>query len=257
MNTEEQIKANALRYQQNGIEKWEGTNPSKFDAFYQAIFQHCTSSLLPHLKTRAEKLVEYWPASFLWGTRSEYKRGFADDRAYLYKEGTFATGYFVVTDKSAYLVALRNMTDQFPRFATGTGGFALRVMKRMGGESDERRPIKEDKIWIIPYSTILAAEIGQDDERSEVLFIRTTLELWHIYDHFNGTLEMMNQAVTMGTSGKLAAIWTSPTTHQSQSPKAPSAEILEMLKKLGELKDAGVLTESEFEQKKKDLLSRL
>jgi hypothetical protein len=35
------------------------------------------------------------------------------------------------------------------------------------------------------------------------------------------------------------------------------AEVLETLKKLGELRDAGVVTEDEFEAKKKELLSRL
>lgn len=45
--------------------------------------------------------------------------------------------------------------------------------------------------------------------------------------------------------------------HLSSAPAANSASVLEALKGLAELRDAGVLTEAEFEAKKADLLSRL
>jgi hypothetical protein len=38
---------------------------------------------------------------------------------------------------------------------------------------------------------------------------------------------------------------------------AASTDIPEQIRKLGELRDAGVLTEEEFEAKKKDLLDRM
>lgn len=39
--------------------------------------------------------------------------------------------------------------------------------------------------------------------------------------------------------------------------EAPAPDVMDQLKKLGELRDAGVLTNAEFEVKKADLLSRL
>lgn len=38
---------------------------------------------------------------------------------------------------------------------------------------------------------------------------------------------------------------------------APPTDVMDQLRKLGELRDAGVLTEAEFEAKKADLLGRL
>jgi hypothetical protein len=46
---------------------------------------------------------------------------------------------------------------------------------------------------------------------------------------------------------------------EGPTPKegAASTDIPEQIRKLGELRDAGVLTEEEFEAKKKDLLDRM
>ena len=43
----------------------------------------------------------------------------------------------------------------------------------------------------------------------------------------------------------------------TSAPVAPAADPMEQLEKLGRLRDAGVVTDAEFEQKKADLLSRL
>jgi Short C-terminal domain len=54
-----------------------------------------------------------------------------------------------------------------------------------------------------------------------------------------------------------------PATANADQAPAPPAEMtsrddpIEQIKKLGELRDAGVLTDQEFESKKADLLSRL
>ena len=47
-----------------------------------------------------------------------------------------------------------------------------------------------------------------------------------------------------------------PNAHQGGSISA-SEEAIRLLKQLGELKDAGVLTDDEFAQKKKELLEKL
>ncbi len=40
-------------------------------------------------------------------------------------------------------------------------------------------------------------------------------------------------------------------------PQAPAVDLIDQLKRLGELRDAGVLTQEEFDSKKADLLSRM
>ena len=42
--------------------------------------------------------------------------------------------------------------------------------------------------------------------------------------------------------------------HKNKSKKSPSADYIEELKKLAELRDLGIITEEEFEAKKKELL---
>ena len=43
-----------------------------------------------------------------------------------------------------------------------------------------------------------------------------------------------------------------------QSAASPgSSDVMETLRKLGELRDAGILTDAEFEEKKRDLLERI
>ena len=42
--------------------------------------------------------------------------------------------------------------------------------------------------------------------------------------------------------------------HNNKSKKSPSTDYIEELKKLAELRDLGIITEEEFQQKKKELL---
>ena len=57
----------------------------------------------------------------------------------------------------------------------------------------------------------------------------------------------------MAATGKLSEVFPS-SAHPS---KATQAEVISLLKELGELKEKGIITESEFNAKKKELLSRL
>jgi len=44
---------------------------------------------------------------------------------------------------------------------------------------------------------------------------------------------------------------------QPQQPQAASIDVTEQIKKLGELRDQGLLTEQEFDSKKQELLARM
>lgn len=149
------------------------------------------------------------------------------------------------------------LTKQFPLIPSP--GLFGSILEAFVGVYDWRKATKEDKIRAAHYNAILGAEITDDEDRIESLFIRTANEQWRIYDHFTGHLEKMSSAVNMGISGKLSQIWqpkqTQPMTANILATS--SQQITELLKKLGELRDAGVITKEEFELKKRELLARL
>ena len=58
----------------------------------------------------------------------------------------------------------------------------------------------------------------------------------------------MRARISAGSSNKQS---------EPSTPAAPPDGPMEQLKKLGELRDAGVLNEAEFEAKKTELLSRM
>lgn len=72
---------------------------------------------------------------------------------------------------------------------------------------------------------------------------------------------MMNNMMEMGLGLNMANMMgnmNNPNNQNTNTPKAESKdEVMKMLKELGELKEAGVLTQEEFDAKKKDLLSKL
>jgi hypothetical protein len=255
-NLAEVIWNNAIWYQSNPRPKWQADKPSKKDRWYTAIDQHFHRKFLPLIQNNGEKFVEYWPAFFFWGGRAEHKFDAIGDRPLLHKYGTYATGYLCLTNYNVIIVTIAAMTEQFPLYSSP--GFVSAFFSVAAGEWDNRRPLKEDRIRSIGYNNILGAGIGDDRENTPALFITTYNELWQVYQHFTGTLRAMEVGINMGIAGHLAAIWNPPNQQYTQNPATNiPAETLELLKKLADLKNAGILTEAEFEQKKKDLLSRM
>ena len=59
-------------------------------------------------------------------------------------------------------------------------------------------------------------------------------------------------------AGQMANMMGGANAQQAQRPpREPASQIMAMLKQLGELKAAGILTDAEFEAKKKELLAKL
>jgi len=74
---------------------------------------------------------------------------------------------------------------------------------------------------------------------------------------FSLDLAGLDRKVKMGN--KDAKLWVKKNKklideHNNKSKKSPSADYIEELKKLAELRDLGIITEEEFQQKKKELL---
>lgn len=64
-------------------------------------------------------------------------------------------------------------------------------------------------------------------------------------------------AILMGGLGNFMNSASAANTPASQAPKEDKAQVMELLKQLGELKAAGILTDEEFTAKKSELLARL
>ncbi|MBS4060933.1 MAG: SHOCT domain-containing protein [Bacteroidetes bacterium] len=120
----------------------------------------------------------------------------------------------------------------------------------MAGERNNRKPYNGDKTWTIEYSSVVGTQITQiEGSSTEIVYIRTTSVDWQIHQHFSDTLPKILTTIKMGNTGKLANIWA--------KPEQANSDIPSLLKKLNELKEAGIITEAEFQQKKQKLLNQI
>lgn len=124
---EQRILDKAIRFQTSKPAQAQSAE-KKFEYWYQLAHSHLLRVTMPKL---TNSLVGVWLTSFLWGASSVHKRSTFDDRTYLYREGTFGTGYTVVTLDSLYTVSLKELTARYPRFDTG---FMGQFFSALGGE---------------------------------------------------------------------------------------------------------------------------
>jgi hypothetical protein len=256
----EQEIVNAVQYyQSNQPNRWKGQT-NKFDAWYELAYKYMMGQTWPKIKSNGELLVEYWPTYFLWGQHSAHKRAFYEDRHYLYKMGTFGTGYTCLTLSNLYIVSLGQATERFPLYEQrGMGGFFGGVLGRMAGEVDHREPLREDRAYTIPVQSVLDAQIIQDQEQSDVIALRTMNDQLLIHNHFSGQLEEILAAISMVHTGKLAQALGLQSKRQSQSTTTSSNQQspVEKLKQLKQMLDSGLISNQEYETKKVDILSKM
>jgi hypothetical protein len=249
MALEKQIVDNALFYEKNGKAQVSSTSGDCV-SWYKKIHQHFQKDVIPHMKQSQEHFVEYHPVWFSFGESTSYNQGISSGRMYRHTYGTYGTGYICFTDKNIYLTALDALTQEYPLYPSGSKGFFLGVLEGMIGERNDRKAYSGDKTWTIDYPSVVGAQITQvEGSSTEIVYIKTTSVDWQIHQHFSDTLPEMLTAIKMGSAGKLASIWA--------KPEAKNSDIPSLLKKLSELKEAGVITEAEFQQKKQQLLNQM
>ena len=222
------------------------------------IHHHFTTVLLSELRQMGERFVEYYPCGLLWGRR-EFERRRPDGSAYIARTGSHGTGYICVTDQSLHLVTLGALTKQFSTYSSGWLGGILGYALR---NVDEIRPETSDQSWRIPWRSIMGAQPSTDSARSKTYIQILSGPNWEVYAMFTGDFNEMLTVLNMGISGRLANIWEeqpAATSRVAQSSGSASIgdDIFEKLKKLDELRKVGIVSDAEFEEKKKELLSRL
>ena len=248
---EQQILNTAL-YNINHPPRPIGGTSSKFTEFYKAINKHFSGRLSPYLQELGETLVYYWPAFFLWGEKKEYKRGAFDSQTYLYKSGTYGTGYLALANSLLFITVISDASKKFPMFPEGATGFVFTVLSGMAGERDDRKRYTGTKIWEILYSDILGVQIVTNEDQRDVIALHTVPMNYQIEHHFRGSLQYMLAGIRMGMKGRLKNLGTNTTPNDQ-----PSQDAIELLKKLNDLKLAGIISEEEFQQKKKAILAQV
>jgi hypothetical protein len=256
---EERISKTALEYETNPKQQYSNSTEAgnqKFGVWYLTTHHDFRHRLLTLIQENGDHFVEYWPAQFVWGVGSEQKVSGDSEyiRTYEYKYGSFSSGYLCLSDKSIYMVAIAELGR---KFAIIHNDFVSGMFKGIGGMMDQRRLLREDKTRTLPYDTIRSSDITRDDDLyRDMIQIRTAAETIRIYSHFSDTLEEMATGIKMGMSGKLARIWQAPTNGKNIDLQT-SHDIPELLRMLAALRDAGILSREEFDDKSKKLLSRL
>lgn len=249
MLTEIEIVNNALFYEENGkaqVNSKSGNHVS----WYQEIHKDFLDNTIPYIAENEEHFIEYFPASFSFGESTSYKQGIGSERIYKHTYINYGVGYLYFTDKNLGIVFFDELTKKYPLYPTGFDGILSGFLDRMLGEKKHQNPWDGDADWVISYEEILGAQIAKVDEHGDkVVHIKTELNDWYVHEHFENSLQHILTIIKLGLSGKLVQIWNKQDQKETDIPS--------LLKKLGELRDAGVITDVEFVKKKQELLNQL
>ena len=222
--------------------KWSGEGTS-FEAWYQIIHQHLMDAVWPKLRTSDEKYVNYWPCYMEWSKRSEVRS--TGESVYTMKYFSYGSGYLCLTNKNIYLFSLAQVSRQFPEYKQGfITGFVME-MAHNRGELE-----KTDRSWSIPYKTVVGAQITNE----VTIKLVTGAMTWEIHTLFTDWFSEIMAGINAGLSGKFVY---KPSVSKAQTNTTAKEVTISLLKQLGELKAQGIISEVEFEQKKKELLARL
>lgn len=196
----------------------------------------------PKLSGDTETFIMYWPCFMEWGKHSRVK-GTRDD-VYTMTYSTYGSGYLLLTTKNLYLFSLADVTRKFPLYE---GGLITSFLS-IGIGKTNRQVEKTDQAWSIPYSSISGAQITGNE-----LTVVTAAMKWEISEHFRNHLPIMLAGINSGISGK----YMSNSGAAIKGIAVQRDDVFGLLRQLNELKMQGILSDVEFENKKKELLARL
>jgi len=246
-NLELAIADRARHYQVTSAPRYT-EDDKEFDRILETIHDHLTQILLPEARQAGAGFVDYHTCVLSWGrdTSQTWYQG----TSYTSHHGRHGFGYIGLTDQALHLVSLGDLSR---RYLKGRG-LLRRAFFALLRNIDFQSVEKQDRTWTVPYSSITDAQRVEDD-----IHLATPAETWQLQPIYTDSHSTILTAITMGRAGKLATIWDEPAAPRPQIEPASSSpeETVKLLEQIADLKEKGIITQQEFEEKKKDLLSRL
>jgi hypothetical protein len=162
---EQQLVRNTKLYQTeltpSSRGKWQGLGelPGQYP-WFDLVDSHLIEQILPEIRTSGDLFVEHWPTWIIWGERRESSLNNRENDRYILK-GSYGTGYLCLSLRNLVLVSLGEATECSPFL--GPEGVAWRggldmSLKTIHGYVDERQPLKEDRVWRLPWESISKIE---------------------------------------------------------------------------------------------------
>ena len=213
--------------------------------FLDTINTHLSKTFLPILSKRKETIVRIFPIwIILWG---HYKQQYMVNGGSFEREvGTYGQGYVCLTNQNVYICSLGSLCNNVKKVVKNPLSFLLGMIERYEYS-------KTDQLWSINNQDVKGTQIKTDDSlKKDFILLRTDDTNWDLNPFFSDEKERLFTALNMARMGKFNNIWPSKKTSTPSS-----SEIMDLIKKLSELRNQDAITEAEFENKKKDLLSRL
>lgn len=234
-------------YKLAGIPKFEFDNPRQQEV-YDNVRRHVSELVKQHLDRNDEKFVDYWECYLYWGnlltkstTKGNQSQGF---------HGKFGMGYICLSDKYLRIVSIGSLSSKYAK--QFSSGMVTKVFKALVLSTyDMRGAEKEDKLWVIPFNDIQGVHRENSGFR-----IYTYAENWEVAI-YRGDEEYMLTALELARAGGLSGIIDLGKLGIGTMPANSEDEIFDKIERLALLRDKGILSIEEFEQKKKELLARL
>jgi hypothetical protein len=206
MVSEKEIIDKAIAYKKKGVRPLTLDRKNEMYLWFYSVWDNMEKTLLPQIRERGEKLVEFYPSCFLFGELTSPQQGVAEKRLDKNSPGTYASGCIGFTNKNIYFVALQAVTQKYPLFKSGPGGFSRALFEGIFGKVNEKEAYPGDRTWAVNYASIVEAQITKLKRRGrELLDIQTASVEWQIYDE-PALLEEMLAITKMGLEGKFSRL---------------------------------------------------
>jgi len=209
--------------------------------------QHIKQKTYPLLRANGERLVDYWVVLIEWGRQMRPK--VFDTHTSYHAYSTLGAGYVCISDQNLRIISLGQLGPVLKSITKkGAAGFLGDVFTGVGGGVVEHQEVSsEDQVWTIPNETLLGAQTSNGQ-----VLVSTAVMKWQLLPAIDPPL--LAAAINMAMTGKLARTGLA---NKKESEPKPRDDVITLLKQLGELRDSGIITQAEFDQKKAELLRKL
>ncbi len=225
----------------------------KYDFWCQLAHQHFVNELLSKVRLINEMVLHYWPATFFWG-ESEYQQYYSDkQRLYKHRSQRAARGYICITSSSTYIILRGELTKKYS--IKGPGFIHNFLSMSFADRYDELYQEKNDREIVLSHKSLLGVELSDI-----TVVLHTPNDTWRIIPLFNGSNhQYIYAALSLASQGQLIPTKVEPSSpsRQTADKATPPSDIKGSLKMLAELKAEGLISEEEYEAKKKELLARI